>query len=169
MRTAGNMNELEGQVAVGPPDLVLLDVRMPEAYGDDVATVLRAVRGMSVPIYLFSTLADPRTNHAHVRRVSKGTFPSRRGSKQWSRGFAQSSNRNAMDDDLRKRFLGRFLAGARERLGRMDGALAAAIARNTHLLEAELHALSGEAVILGCADLARTCHKAEVETHRVVK
>ena len=41
------------------PDLVLIDVNMPEAFGDDVAAVLRAVRGMKVPILLFSNLEAP--------------------------------------------------------------------------------------------------------------
>ena len=31
---------------------------MPESYGDDVAAVLRAVRGVKTPIVLFSSLAE---------------------------------------------------------------------------------------------------------------
>src|SRR5690606_18706374 len=38
------------------PDLVLMDVQMPEAFGDDVAMVLRGVRNVNVPIYLLSSL-----------------------------------------------------------------------------------------------------------------
>ena len=38
-------------------DLILMDVQMPELYGDDVASVLRTERGVRAPIYLFSTLA----------------------------------------------------------------------------------------------------------------
>jgi DNA-binding response OmpR family regulator len=37
-------------------DLLLMDVQMPELYGDDVAGVLRNVRDVRTPIYLFSTL-----------------------------------------------------------------------------------------------------------------
>lgn len=37
-------------------DLILMDVQMPELYGDDVARVLRNDRGVRTPIYLFSTL-----------------------------------------------------------------------------------------------------------------
>lgn len=37
-------------------DLILMDVQMPELYGDDVASVLRNERGVKTPIYLFSTL-----------------------------------------------------------------------------------------------------------------
>ncbi|MEO8700999.1 MAG: response regulator [Kofleriaceae bacterium] len=39
-------------------DLILMDVQMPELYGDDVAMVLRNERGLTTPIYLFSSL-DP--------------------------------------------------------------------------------------------------------------
>jgi DNA-binding response OmpR family regulator len=39
-------------------DLILMDVQMPELYGDDVAMVLRNERGITTPIYLFSSL-DP--------------------------------------------------------------------------------------------------------------
>ncbi|HLL25700.1 MAG TPA: response regulator [Kofleriaceae bacterium] len=35
--------------------LILMDVQMPELYGDDVAMVLRE-RGITTPIYLFSSL-----------------------------------------------------------------------------------------------------------------
>lgn len=39
-------------------DLILMDVQMPELYGDDVASVLRHERGVTTPIYLFSSI-DP--------------------------------------------------------------------------------------------------------------
>ena len=38
-------------------DLILMDVQMPELFGDDVASVLRHERGVATPIYLFSSLA----------------------------------------------------------------------------------------------------------------
>jgi CheY-like chemotaxis protein len=37
-------------------DLILMDVQMPELFGDDVAGVLRHERAIKTPIYLFSTL-----------------------------------------------------------------------------------------------------------------
>jgi CheY-like chemotaxis protein len=39
-------------------DLILIDVQMPELYGDDVASVMRNDREVKTPIYLFSTLSD---------------------------------------------------------------------------------------------------------------
>ncbi|GAB4516513.1 MAG: response regulator [Haliangiales bacterium] len=40
----------------GHLDLILMDVQMPEIFGDDVAAVLREVRGVKTPIYLLSSL-----------------------------------------------------------------------------------------------------------------
>ena len=37
-------------------DLILMDVQMPELFGDDVAAVLKFEREVAAPIYLFSTL-----------------------------------------------------------------------------------------------------------------
>jgi two-component system OmpR family response regulator len=39
-------------------DLVLMDVQMPEAFGDDIAMTLRHVYGISAPIYLLSSLEE---------------------------------------------------------------------------------------------------------------
>ena len=39
-------------------DLILMDVQMPELFGDDVASVLKNERGITTPIYLFSSI-DP--------------------------------------------------------------------------------------------------------------
>jgi two-component system response regulator PrrA len=55
---ARDLSELEARLTSAPPDLVLVDVQMPEAFGDDVAMVLRAVRGVAAPIYLLSSLDE---------------------------------------------------------------------------------------------------------------
>lgn len=51
-------------------DLILMDVQMPELYGDDVAMVLKEVRGVQTPIYLLSSLSaeelSERANEADV-------------------------------------------------------------------------------------------------------
>jgi len=54
---AENLEEAERQTAAGP-DLVLMDVQMPEAFGDDLAMIMRGMRGVNVPIYLLSSLRD---------------------------------------------------------------------------------------------------------------
>jgi DNA-binding response OmpR family regulator len=61
--TAGNLEELEAERARCKPDLLLMDIQMPEAYGDDVAMVLRAVRGVEIPIILFSSIDADKLGH----------------------------------------------------------------------------------------------------------
>lgn len=54
--TATNLEELERRRAAASPDVIVLDVHMPEAWGDDVASTLRGAYGVKVPILLMSTL-----------------------------------------------------------------------------------------------------------------
>ncbi len=41
-----------------PPDLILLDVNMPQYFGDDVAGFFREAWGVESPIFLFSDLPE---------------------------------------------------------------------------------------------------------------
>lgn len=41
-----------------PADLVLMDVQMPEAFGDDIAMTLRFAHNVDTPIYLLSSLDE---------------------------------------------------------------------------------------------------------------
>src|SRR5205807_10183832 len=54
VRTAATLKELEQQLVGLRPDLFILDVQMPEMFGDDVAQVLRDVRAHRPPILLHS-------------------------------------------------------------------------------------------------------------------
>ena len=56
--TATNISEFDQIQKESNPDLILLDVQMPELNGDDIGNVLRNVRGIKVPIILFSTLEE---------------------------------------------------------------------------------------------------------------
>ena len=56
--SASNLAELEQARSQGSLDLVLMDVQMPEVFGDDVALTLRHSYGVEVPIYLLSSLDD---------------------------------------------------------------------------------------------------------------
>lgn len=56
--TALTLAEFDKHQATRAPDLILLDVQMPELDGDDLGKTLRSKRGVSVPILLFSTLED---------------------------------------------------------------------------------------------------------------
>jgi DNA-binding response OmpR family regulator len=67
VRTASTLDQLERQRASCKPDLFVLDVQMPEAFGDDIGQLLRDVRGVGVPILLFSSLHE----EALARRASE--------------------------------------------------------------------------------------------------
>jgi two-component system torCAD operon response regulator TorR len=56
--TVANLDELESARKGVKPDLFILDVQMPEAFGDDVARVLREVKRVNAPILLFSGLSE---------------------------------------------------------------------------------------------------------------
>ncbi|HSR95464.1 MAG TPA: response regulator [Kofleriaceae bacterium] len=53
---AGDLSSFERQRMSFDPDLILVDVQMPEAFGDDVASTLRGWHGVQVPIVLVSNL-----------------------------------------------------------------------------------------------------------------
>jgi two-component system response regulator DesR len=57
VETRSGVDELGDKGAEGF-DLILMDVQMPELYGDDIAAVLKLERSVRTPIYLFSTLSD---------------------------------------------------------------------------------------------------------------
>lgn len=41
------------------PDLILVDVQMPEAYGDDIVATLLGSQAVAVPVVLFSSIDEP--------------------------------------------------------------------------------------------------------------
>jgi DNA-binding response OmpR family regulator len=57
VEVAREISELLAHTEKGKFDLVLMDVQMPELFGDDIAGVLRHTRGVQGRIYLFSSLA----------------------------------------------------------------------------------------------------------------
>ena len=57
VETRSGVEEL-GEKGANGFDLILMDVQMPQIFGDDVASVLRNDRAITTPIYLFSTLPE---------------------------------------------------------------------------------------------------------------
>src|SRR5829696_4260456 len=55
---ASDLEQLAEARKGGPSDLVLMDVEMPEAFGDDIALALREAYGIHAPIYLLSSLDE---------------------------------------------------------------------------------------------------------------
>jgi DNA-binding response OmpR family regulator len=58
VQTAQDLSSLEARRTTNPPDLVILDVQMPEAYGDELGEAMREVRDIHAPMLLFSSLSD---------------------------------------------------------------------------------------------------------------
>jgi CheY-like chemotaxis protein len=77
--TATDLAELERHTESGELSLILLDVQMPEAFGDDVGMVLRAVRGIRTPIYLFSSLDESELGRRAENAQLDGYISKQRG------------------------------------------------------------------------------------------
>lgn len=56
--TAIDLDSFDAARRLAAPDLILVDVQMPEAFGDDVALTLRGAYGEKAPILLLSSLDD---------------------------------------------------------------------------------------------------------------
>lgn len=56
--TANDLESFQNARQQKPADLVLMDVQMPEAFGDDIAMTLRFAHDVDTPIYLLSSLDD---------------------------------------------------------------------------------------------------------------
>ena len=77
--TANDLGEFEKHHKNGSIDLMLLDVQMPELYGDDVGMVLRSQRDKSVKIWLFSSLDDAELEMRASEAEVDGYISKRRG------------------------------------------------------------------------------------------
>ena len=53
-----SIDELEETADPSKADLILLDVEVAQLFGDDVGMVLRKVRGITRPIWLYSSKPD---------------------------------------------------------------------------------------------------------------
>lgn len=54
--TAKDFDQLELRLEDARPRLILMDVQMPQLFGDEVAVLLRNVRGIQAKIFLYSSL-----------------------------------------------------------------------------------------------------------------
>lgn len=55
---AEDLEAFERQRTSCDPDLILVDLQMPEMYGDDIAATLRGRKGVDVPVILFSSVDE---------------------------------------------------------------------------------------------------------------
>lgn len=70
--TAEDLSSFERQRVEFCPDLILVDVQMPEAYGDDVASTLRGWHGVRIPILLVSSLDETELARRAKRADASG-------------------------------------------------------------------------------------------------
>ncbi len=56
--TAMTLEAFEEQRRSNPPDLIIVDIQMPEIFGDDLATTLRGAYGEPAPIVLLSSIEE---------------------------------------------------------------------------------------------------------------
>jgi len=68
---AADLAAFERERTATPPDLILVDIQMPEAYGDDVASVLVDREDVAAPIVLLSSIDEPElAQRAEEARVA---------------------------------------------------------------------------------------------------
>jgi DNA-binding response OmpR family regulator len=69
---AEDLSSFQRQRVAFDPDLILVDVQMPEAFGDDVASTLRGWHGVQVPIVLVSSLDQSELERRAQRAQASG-------------------------------------------------------------------------------------------------
>lgn len=74
-----SLDEFEQKSASKKADLVLIELELPEIFGDDVATVLRSVRAWTVPILLFSSIAPEQLARRALEARADGWISKRDG------------------------------------------------------------------------------------------
>ena len=56
--TAINLKEFENEIETSKPDLLVVDIKMPEMYGQDLCSLLKEQLGATTPIILFSDMDE---------------------------------------------------------------------------------------------------------------
>lgn len=80
VETAGSLPAFDDAVARQPPDVVLIDVHMPEVQGDNVCRLLKHLHETkSIPVVLYSTLADEELEQLAARAGADAWVSKRHG------------------------------------------------------------------------------------------
>jgi DNA-binding response OmpR family regulator len=141
-------------------DLVLMDVDMPEAFGDDVTSWLVA-EGLNTPVYLLSSIPANELARRAEDCGAHGFISKRDGIEAVvARVHAVLQVDAPAQPHARSPLIDVFVATATARLRRAHTALAdGALAAIAH----ELHTLAGEAGLLGLTELAELAEACRVE------
>ena len=158
VQVARDLWDLE-QPDLPKPDLVLMDVVLTEAFGDDLAPLLRASHGFECPIVLMSSLPDSELAQ-RVEDAGLDGWVSKRGGvgaivervrQVLGNGTAASGTANVHEA---------FEIEAHQRLRRVLHIAGDAKHWNVAAIVAEMHALAGDADLAGAtaiAQAARSC------------
>ena len=57
---------------IGMPDLLLVDINMPQFYGDDIVAYIKETWNLTVPIFLFSNVSEQELEQACSRCGADG-------------------------------------------------------------------------------------------------
>lgn len=136
-----------------PVDLVLMDVEMPEAFGDDVTSWLQG-ENLTAPVYLLSNLPVDQLERRAAECGASGFISKGIGIDAVIDRIRSILDVRATSRSLAPTLLiGDFLSMANGRVRRAQSAMAnGERAKVAH----EMHTLSGEASLLGLQDVART-------------
>jgi DNA-binding response OmpR family regulator len=152
---ASDLRNLDGPLV--RPDLVLMDVVLQDAFGDEVAQMLRKRRGFACPILLLSGLPEGELAQRAAEAGLDGYIGKSRGLaavvERVRRELAAGTAAPVAEIELASR----FNVNAHQRLRRV-----AQLAAHPNLpaIAAEMHALAGDADLIGkagIADAARAC------------
>ena len=147
-RDLGDLVRLKG----GEFDLVLMDVDMPEAFGDDVTTWL-LTDGMNTPVYLLSSIPEPQLAERAQACGARGYISKQIGIEAVAvRVHALLGTGVTAPSSPRSRLIGELVSSATGRLRRADAAIADGDLR---AVISELHTLAGEAGLFGLMNLAK--------------
>ena len=140
-----------------PPDLILLDVNMPQAFGDDVATFFKRRWGVTAPIYLYSSLPEEDLRRRASEAQLDGFICKNAGKEHLLARVREilgeaSDGRPEMADIL-ERFASRSLERGDRIISRLSQT-GAATDDTRRIVHQELHDWTGEAKLLGLDALA---------------
>jgi CheY-like chemotaxis protein len=143
------------------PDLVLMDVVLQEAFGDDLAMLLRGVRGFECPIVLLSSLPDHLLERRAADAELDGFISKRNGlAAIVARARELLGSAGSGGGEPAVGTSGRFEVTARQRVRRIVHIAATDTKWNANAIAGEAHALAGDADLAGAtalAEAARTC------------
>ena len=145
---------------VQKPDLVLMDVVLSEAFGDDLAPLLRASHGFECPIYLISSLPETELEQRVADAGLDGFISKRVGLagvvarvREVLKGAGQAAPAATSQE--------KFDITSHQRLRRMRYISGDPKHWNMTAIVSEMHALAGDADLAGAsaiANAARKCH-----------